>query len=84
MDYGLRNCEQNKLALPKPHTDFLKHTLVSATVELICGIQLAFYLMPEPLNLLFDLAGYIADCPHTPTQQSCKSVFLFKKKISVL
>ena len=43
MDYSLRYSD-NKLALPKPRTDFLS----SATVEHIRGI--AFHLTSEPLD----------------------------------
>ena len=50
-DYGLENSD-NKLALPKPRTDFLKHSFC-ATVGHICGT--AFHLTSEPLDLLLIL-----------------------------
>ena len=46
-DYGLGNIE-NKLALPKPHTDFLKRTSVLLQWG-TCGI--AFRPTSEPLDL---------------------------------
>jgi len=49
-DYGLENSD-DKLALPKPRTEFLKRSF--ATVGHICGI--AFHLTSEPLDLLLIL-----------------------------
>ena len=75
MDYGPRNSD-NKLALPKPHTDFFKRSFCYSGAHLwkYYSLQCDVRAIRSFTNFRTEIDCQYYFPPHTPPRQACKSV----------
>jgi len=80
-DYGLRNSE-NKLALPKPCTDFLKRNFCYSGAHLWNSLPSNVRAIRSFINFRYEINRQKS--PLTPTRQTCKSVLLCLNKVIII
>jgi len=73
-DYGLRD-KENKFALPKPYTDFLKCSFCFSAAQLRNNL-------PHNVRAIRPYKNALCP-PRSPTRQTCKSVFIFNSVTDV-